>query len=207
MARKVLLHGALVAVLAIVGAQAASAKIIYSYTVKFVCGYNPDNVGYYGDLLDKRGGEQTVKFGNYATDVNIYNFNIYGDPAVIPPILEKRVLLLVDRGVPVGREPRTVGASGGDVITLPYGNATMDDCNRIAEMLWGAVPSPFPLTIGFLIVGSTVELDITAVYTAQTCSNWLFSPVKLECLNANGQPSDGSVSIDVDQINGRKIAN
>lgn len=205
MSRKTMLHGVLIAVLFLTGAQAASAKILYSYAVKFVCGYNPDNVGIYGDLLDKRGGEPTVKFGNYATDINIYNFNIYGDPTVMPPILEKRVLVLVDRGVPVGREPRVVGASGGEVITLPYGNATMDDCNRIAEMLWGAVPTPFPLTIGFLIVGSTVELDVTAVYTAQTCSNWLVSPVKLECLNPNGQPTNGSISIDVDQITGRKL--
>ena len=205
MSRKVVLHGALVAILFFAGVQVASAKILYSYAVKFVCGYNPDNVGIYGDLLDKRGGEPTVKFGNYATDINIYNFNIYGDPAQMPPYLEKRVLLLVDKGVPVGREPRTVGASGGELIMLPYGNATMDDCNRIAEMIWGAVPTPFPLTIGFLVVGSTVELDVTAVYTAQTCSNWLVSPAKLECLNPNGQPTNGSISIDVDQITGRKL--
>lgn len=207
MSRKTMLHGVLIAVLVLMGAQAASAKIIYSYAVKFVCGYNPDNVGIYGDLLDKRGGEPTVKFGNYATDINIYNFNIYGDPDIMPPYVEKRVLLLVDRGVPVGREPRTVGSSGGELITLPYGNATMDDCNRIAEMLWGAVPTPYPLTIGFLIVGSTIELDVTAVYTAQTCSNWLASPVKLECLDASGKQTSGSVSIEVDQINGHKIAN
>lgn len=207
MSRKIVLHGALMAVLVLMGAQAASAKIIYSYAVKFVCGYNPDNVGIYGDLLDKRGGEPTVKFGNYATDVNIYNFNIYGDPNVWPPYVEKRVLLLVDRGVPVGREPRTVGSSGGELITLPYGNATMDDCNRIAELIWGAVPTPYPLTIGFLIVGSTVELDVTAVYTAQTCSNWLASPVKLECLDATGKQTSGSVSIDVVPVTGHKIAN
>jgi len=207
MSRKALAYGVLIAVLALAGAQAASAKIVYSYTVKFVCGYNPDNVGIAGDLLDKRGGEPTVKSGNYATDVNIYNFNIYGEQTGIPPVVEKRVLLLVDRGVPVGREPRVVGSSGGEIITLPYGNATMDDCNRIAELIWGAVPSPYPLTIGFLIVGSTVELDVTSVYTAQTCSNWLVSPIKLECLDPSGKPTSGSLSIDVDQITGHKIAN
>jgi len=205
MSRKVMMHGALVAILALAGAQAASAKILYSYAVKFVCGYNPDNVGTYGDLLDKRGGEPTVKSGNYATDINIYNFNIYGDQTGIPPILEKRVLLLVDKGVPVGREPRTVGASGGETINLPYGNATMDDCNRIAELIWGAVPTPYPLTIGFLVVGSTIELDVTAVYTAQTCSNWLASPVKLECLDPTGKQTSGSISIDVDQVSGHKL--
>jgi len=206
MFRKTLLHGVLAAVLLLMGAQAASAKIRYTYAVKFVCGFNPDNIGYAGDALDKRAGEPTVKFGNYATDVNIHNFNIYGNPDLNPPVVEKRVKVLVDRGVPVGREPRIVGTSGGDLITLPYGDSTMDDCNRIAEMLWGGVPTPYPLTIGFLIVGSTVELDVTAVYTAQTCANWLYSPIRLECLSSDGRPSDGSVSIDVNQITGHKIA-
>lgn len=207
MSRKIFLSAALIAVFVLAGAQAASAKIIFSYAVKFVCGYNPDNLGIYGDLLDKRGGEPTVKFGNYATDINIYNFNIYGDASVMPPFLEKRVLLLVDRGVPVGREPRTVGSSGGELIQLPYGNATMDDCNRIAELIWGAVPTPYPLTIGFLIVGSTIELDITAVYTAETCSNWLASPERLDCLDPTGKQTSSSASIDVVPISGHRIAN
>jgi hypothetical protein len=81
----------------------------------------------------------------------------------------------------------------------------MDDCNRIAELIWGAVPTPYPLTIGFLVVGSTVELDVTAVYTAQTCSNWLASPVKLECLDPTGKQQGVSSSIDVDQITGHQL--
>jgi len=206
MSRKAVLHSVLVAILVLAGAQAASAKIIYSYAVKFVCGYNPDNVGIYCDLLDKRGGEPTVKFGNYATDINIYNFNIYGDPNVWPPFVEKRVLLLVDRGVPVGREPRTVGSSGGELITLPYGNATMDDCNRIAELLWGSVPTPYPLTIGYLILASVYPLDVTAVYTAETCSYWIKDDKTLQCLDPEGRQMGMSISENVVRVEGRKMS-
>jgi hypothetical protein len=49
---------------------------------------------------------------------------------------------------------------------LPPGAATMDDCCRIAERLYGGAPSPLPLTIGFLEIVSDEELHVTAVYTA-----------------------------------------
>ncbi|HEX4961117.1 MAG TPA: hypothetical protein VF173_09800 [Thermoanaerobaculia bacterium] len=206
MSRKVWIHAALVFTLLFAGAEAASAKILYSYAVKFVCGYNPSNIGVWGEKLDLSGGEPTVKFGNYATDINIYNFNIYGDP-VGHPLLEKNILLLVDRGVPVGRERRIATPVPGDFLDpFPGGNATMDDCNRIAEMLWGAVPTPYPLTIGFLVIGTTMEIDVTAVYTAQTCSNWLVSSEKLDCLDASGRPTSSSISINVVPITGHKIA-
>ncbi len=206
MSRKVWIHSVLVLSLVLLGAQAASAKILYSYAVKFVCGYNPSNIGVWGDDFKIDGGEPTVKFGNYATDINIYNFNIYGDP-VGHPLLEKNILLLVDRGVPVGRERRIARPIPGDVLDpFPDGTATMDDCNRIAEMLWGVVPTPYPLTIGFLVIGTTMEIDVTAVYTAETCSNWLFSPEKLDCLDASGRHTSSSVSIDVVPITGHKIA-
>jgi len=205
MSRKVWIHGIVVLSLTLAGAQAASAKILYSYAVKFVCGYNPTNLGIWGDALDQRGGEQTVKFSNYATDINLYNFNIYADPT-FPQHVEKSILLLVDKGVPVGREKRIAKLILGDVLDpLPPGNATMDDCNRIAEMLWGAVPTPYPLTIGFLVLGTTIELDVTAVYTAQTCANWSASPEKLECLDATGKLQSASVSIDVNQVTGHKL--
>ncbi len=205
MSRKVWIHSVLILSLVFLGAQAASAKILYSYAVKFVCGYNPSNVGVWGDDFRYTGGEPTVKFGNYATDINIYNFNIYPEPG-FPQHVEKSILLLVDRGVPVGRERRIATPIFGDVLDpFPAGTATMDDCNRIAEMLWGVVPTPYPLTIGFLVLGSTIELDVTAVYTAQTCTNWLVSPEKLECLDASGRQTSASISIDVDQVNGRKL--
>jgi hypothetical protein len=203
MSRKIFIHGAVVLLLALVGTQAASAKYIYSYAVKFVCGYNNTNIGISSDGKDV--GEPPVKFGNYATEINIFNFNVdYGTPA--DATIQKDVIVLVDKGKPVGREPKTVPFSGTpDQITLKSQQATLDDCNRLAEMLWGSVPTPFPLTIGFLVIQSTHELDVSAVYTAQTCSNWVVSPEKLECLDPTGKHQSASVSIDVNQVTGHRL--
>ena len=150
MLRRISVHALLFALLALAGAQAASAKYLYSYAVKFVCGYNNTNIG---TSNGTDAGEPTVKFGNYATDINIYNFNV--DPTVpTDAIIGKDVIVLVDHGKPVGREPKFVKASAADGITLKSGEATMDDCNRIGELLWGAVPIPFPHMIGFLVIQS-----------------------------------------------------
>ena len=43
----------------------------------------------------------------------------------------------------------------------------MDDCCRILELLLGASPAaPLPLTQGILEILTTVQLEVTAVYTA-----------------------------------------
>jgi hypothetical protein len=42
----------------------------------------------------------------------------------------------------------------------------MDDCCRIAEMIFGEKPaSPLPLTVGFLELTATADIAVTAVYT------------------------------------------
>jgi hypothetical protein len=54
-----------------------------------------------------------------------------------------------------------------DVMRLPAHSATLYDCCRVLELLLGAPPAgPTPMTIGILEVISTVELAVTAVYTA-----------------------------------------
>ena len=115
----------------------------------------------------------------------------------------------MDRGKPVGREPNVVGArSYIDGVQLTSLTGTMDDCNRIAELLWGAVPTPYPITIGYLVLTSTHELDVTAVYTSQACSNWVVTgTTTLECLNPTGSQTGNGVSnsIDVEKIEGRKL--
>jgi hypothetical protein len=207
MSRKVWIHGVAVLLLALAGAQAASAKYLYSYAVKFVCGYNDSNVGTTNaGGLEIRTGEPSVKFGNYATEINVFNFNV--DPTVpTDAIIGKNVILLVDKGKPVGREPKVASTIVTDGITLKSQEATMDDCNRIGELLWGpaGIPSPFPLTIGFLVIQSTVELDVTAVYTSQACSNWVVSNAKLDCLDTTGREQGVSSAIDVNQITGHKL--
>ncbi len=185
-------------VLAAVAPAAAHAQVTYVYAVKFVCGYNPTNVG-----VDQAGtqkqGEPTVKFGNYATDINVIN------PTFFQADVRKSVLLLNRDGVPIGREPKFVGPQWFDSISLPPITATMDDCNRIAELMFGnPVPTPLPLLIGFLVLESQIELDVTAVYTAQACSFWSNSPLQLDCLRpagtAGGTPYGVSSAINVEQI-------
>ena len=195
----------LILVLGLAGAGMASAKEQYVYSVKFVCGYNPDNVGI--SVSGAKEGEPSVKFGNYATEINIVWPEIYfaNDPHY-SAYVSKHLVVLVDRGRPVGREPNVApGKLYADSIFLPAVSGTMDDCNRIAEILWGAVPSPYPLTIGYLVLASTHEIDVTAVYTSQACSYWSKSPDRLDCLDPNGASTGVSSSIDVERIPGRKL--
>ncbi len=184
-------------------AAPASAKPQFSYAVKFVCGFNPSNVGQ--SLDGEKQGEPTVKLGNYATDINIYNPDVIIDPTNPDNQLFKKVLVLVGDGKVIGREPKSVEPTGFDFITLGPGNATMDDCNRIGELIYGSpVPFPYPLTIGFLVIQSVYELDVTAVYTAQVCSAWAFND-KLDCLDPDGRGNGVSLGQDVEQIEGKRL--
>ena len=189
--------------LALLMAAPALAKPQFSYAVKFVCGFNPENVG--RSLDGNREGEPTVKLGNYATDINIYNPNQIIDPTNPNNQVFKKVLILVRGEKPVGREPKVVDASGFDFIQLAPGEATMDDCNRIGELIYGSpVPFPYPITIGFMVIQSVYELDVTAVYTAQVCSAWAFND-EMSCLKPEDQSDGVSISQDVDQIEGKRL--
>jgi hypothetical protein len=189
-------------VVGLLGAQGASAKEQFSYTVKFVCGYNPTNVGMSSDQTRSE-GEPPVKFGNYATEINITWPEIY---SLDVNDVFKHLMILVDKGVPVGREPRVVDSRQYiDHVQLRPLQGTMDDCNRIAELYWGAVPTPFPLLIGYLTITSVFELDVTAVYTAETCSNWVQSPDKLQCLDTTGQHQGVSISESVERVPSRRL--
>jgi hypothetical protein len=136
------------------------------YNVKFVCGSQPES----------RCGCAAVRPGIYATEINLYN---YHDVEVV---IEKRFVPVVLAGAAIGREPRVAGPRAEDKIVLPPHTATLDDCCRIAELLFGGpAPSPIPLTIGFLEITSTAELSVMAVYTVSDLAS-------------------GAVSIDVEQI-------
>ena len=202
MRSKLVLSTALLLVLALAGAQAASAKEQFAYSVKFVCGYNPTNLGVSGGFSQ---GEPPVKFGNYATEINILWPELYVPG---PAYVFKHLVILVDRGRPAGREPNAIDAKKYiDSIKLDSLQGTMDDCNRIGELIYGVgnVPTPMPLFIGYLVLTSTHELDVTAVYTSQACSNWIASPEKLDCLDSTGRQQGVSSSIDVEAIPGRRL--
>ena len=198
MTRKLCLF-ALLLLVSVLLAAPASASPQYSFAVKFVCGYNNTNIGL--SQNGSREGEPTVKFGNYATDINIFNQDYFEQADI-----RKKVILLVKEGFPEGREPRVSKPIAFDAISLQSMQATMDDCNRIAELLYGgAVPTPMPLLIGFLILESNVDLSVTAVYTAETCSNWVNSPDRLDCLDTSGKHQGVGISIDVEQIKSRQL--
>ncbi len=143
----------------------------YSYSVKFVCG-----------IQGKCKCEQApVRPGRYATEINIHNYHDVEVQVV------KYVTPLVFAGAVNGREPKVATRKAADRILLPPHSATMDDCQRISELLLGAVPAvDLPITIGFLEIVSSHELDVTAVYTSSDLKS-------------------RSISMDVERIEGRKI--
>ncbi|MGH9722485.1 MAG: trypsin-like peptidase domain-containing protein [Bryobacteraceae bacterium] len=143
----------------------------FSYSVKFVCGVQ----------ADQDCGCQPLRPGHYATEINIHNFQEREAK------IEKRILPLVLAGAARGREPSVVRPAGIDTLVLPPHTATMDDCCRIAELLFGAPPAqPLPLTLGFLEIVSPVELKVTAVYTVTDLKS-------------------GSASIDVKTVEAKRV--
>lgn len=136
----------------------------YVYSVKFVCGIQED------ELAD------AVRPGIYATDINIHNFHN------VKVRIRKYVLPLIMGGNVCGREPDFSGRKADDSIILPPYTATMDDCQRIGQLLFGGISTtPMPITVGFFEIRSPKKLNVTAVYTAT-------------------DHRSGSVSIDVEQI-------
>jgi len=143
----------------------------FVYSVKFVCGVQPECGCECGP----------VQPGKYATEINIHNYQNVEVP------VEKRFIPVVFAGAATGREPKVARPRAADKIVLPPHSATMDDCCRIAELLFGDTPpSPIPLTIGFLEITSREELSVTAVYTSSNLTSH-------------------AVDIDVEQIQGRKL--
>jgi hypothetical protein len=182
--RIVVTLGAVAALLSAARAQAQVGPIPvplfkWTYTVKFVCGLQPPV---------QQPGETIVKPANYATEVNIFN------PMNVATPIRKRVILLVEKGEPIGREPAQQGPRGFDNINLNRGYATMDDCNRLWQLTHPTqpLPMPMPLTIGFLVLDSPRELDVDAVYTAGT-------PGFAGAVNHG-------ISIDVERVPGRRVS-
>ncbi len=131
-----------------VSKKAAAPPVLFSYSVKFLCGTQKVLPN------DKC---STVRPGIYATDINIHN------PSTTKVAeIRKNFLVLVRNGEVLGREPDMVEGKVLDQIGLKPNSATMDDCCRISRLLDLSLGS---ITIGFLEIISTQELNVTAVYT------------------------------------------
>jgi hypothetical protein len=104
----------------------------------------------------------------YATEVNIQNLNLE------TALVVKFVQPLIKWSAVVAREPDVTDPTKlpkrqVEDIILPPLAATMDDCCRIGEML----PPPSGeagLTIAILSLVSSLELSVSAVYTANPLS-------------------------------------
>jgi hypothetical protein len=144
---------------------------LFVYSVKFICGEQRDDCCCCGPVAP----------GRYSTEINI--LNPFGKLVAVG----KRVIPLVLAGAAGGREPKVAKTVSTEIIRLPAHSATMDDCCRILERALGAPSAgPVPITIGILEIMSTVELEVTAVYTATGISG-------------------GPPSIDVEQILARPL--
>jgi hypothetical protein len=157
------------------GTVVASKKVLITvppcllvYPVKFICGVQQECSCECA----------TVQPGEYATEISIHNYSLK------EITIMKRFVPLVLAGAPAGREPLVAKPRAEDKITLPPQTAAMDDCCRIAELLFGGqAPMPIPLTIGILEITARADVAVTAVYTASGLKS-------------------GGVSIAVEQING-----
>jgi hypothetical protein len=126
-----------------------------SYAVKFVCGLQTGQT--------TSNGEPPTKPGNYATEINIFNFSPTAQVQIT-----KRIVTLV--GTPIGRTPifarePTVSAAPATptMFALPSLNGTMDDCPEILSL--GGLTTAY--AIGYFVIHSTALLNVTAVYTAE----------------------------------------
>jgi len=174
--------GSSAADLAAPDSPALTAGYYWSYAAKFVCGYQSPTLAS-GAIA----GEPVVKPGNYATEINIQNYNFK------TLALAKKIIVLVD-GVVVHSEPDSAGPSGSEAINLQGDFATLDDCNNLwltTHPQTPGLPTPMPLFIGYLVIFSPLDLNVNAVYTANAPGV------------AGTQPT--SASIDVLTVTGKRV--
>ena len=160
--------------LEMIGVPVPPPPVIFTYSVKIVCGKQTGNCCCIAG----------TRPGLYATEVNIQNLN-FGDATVW-----KFVQPLINLGAVVAREPNLTPPPPfpprqSEKLTIPALAATMDDCCRIADMLTPQ-SGETPLTIAILSILSSLELSVSAVYTANP-------------LNGDG------ISIDVEYIPSQRL--
>ena len=148
----------------------------YVYNVKMVCGIQPIKVS--EPCINSNNDRAILSRGMYSTEVNIFNYNEH-----VPARIIKYYVQLAREYKPIGFEPEQQQAKRIAEIVLKPNCATADDCCGIAKIL----KVKNILNIGFLKIVSSVDLSVTAVYTAADFE------------------SNNVVSIDVEQINAKTV--
>jgi hypothetical protein len=133
------------AVVGLPGGSAVAARTRYVYPVKYVCGT-------FGHLDEDGRHGGAVKHGNYRTAINITN--PHGRTA------DLRVSV-----VPAPAHPGVGGVVNAVAVNLRSRQATEFNCPQIERLLGGPQRGFFK---GFLYIDSPVELQVVAVYTAQS---------------------------------------
>lgn len=145
---------------------ACCKKRRYSYSVKYVIGMQ--------ERIECN-SKLPVNAGNYTTEINIHNYQQK------EAVIEKHIVPLIQQNEAVGREPRYSKVTANDTIVLPPHTATMDDTYRLSELLYkNDPPCKIPLHIGFLHIISSIELSVTAVYTASDCKKQSVTSIEIE---------------------------
>lgn len=173
------------------GGGGGGGSYMWSYATKFVCGTESPNPA--GTI-----GEPPVKPGNYATDINIHNYN-YRDA-----ILFKKMIILVGETIAtathpggpfVGREPVVTAPSAFVTLTLPPDFATMDDCVALTNLAKqsGAIGAG-SFMMGYLVVLSGLDIDVDAVYTAEVYG-----------VGSNGVANPAGIAEDLLHVAGKRV--
>lgn len=160
----------------------------FSYGAKFICGEQPQasvSVVNSSEEHEWVPQEPPVKKGNYATAVNLHN------PQTSRVRILKKVVIAEpepEQGKPTAKIDHVLNPDGAMEV----------DCREINHILAKDEqidPRDNRFRKGFLVVESTAELDVVAVYTANTDAKSLTDPV--------GQAQ--GMTMDVEYIPARRI--
>lgn len=132
-------------------AAAPTTKELYTYPVKFVCGSIPGS----GDMPAIK--EPPVKPGNYATAINI--LNIFDEAVKLT--YWASVAAPVSAATPPGPVSTEIGMG------LRPRQAMEIDCPQIMGLFGGIEVARADFLKGFLVIESTVDLQVVAVYTSE----------------------------------------
>ena len=157
-------------------AQPTGAHI---YTVDFVCGYQSSNDG-------NEGYEPLVKVANYATKIDIYNYN--GSQANMAGDVLDTTAISWTTSAP----PQPLANA-----TLMTGSSTLIDCPTIVMALTGALPTGGkPFFNGVVTIRSDQPLIVWATKTTEVCAALVTfdeseNPEPVIIIGPGGQPLPG----------------